>query len=173
MKTYREVLIDSFIDFKGDTHYFVIVALSKPFEKADILYRDNGDLYCHQMTKGISIGISICNPLDEFNEEIGIMRAEGRARKNEVSLFSNKNIYINSQLVQIILQQEAKRIKNNPEKYIAGYKSEQEKWLKNQLMQMYENNLSNEEKVVVDKIKKDKSYLDKIKEYMNWLNAKK
>lgn len=40
-------------------------------------------------------------------------------------------------------------------------------------MQMYENNLSNEEKVVVDKIKKDKSYLDKIKEYMNWLNAKK
>lgn len=120
-----ETLIDHFVDENGDTRYFVIAAVSEVFTD-DIeptyvcdFYNDN----IGEVVKGLKLGFSICNPMDTFDEKLGITIAIGRARKNaEYALLAAQPGYINTQLVQAFLKQEAEYFKHNPEYKIAGYK---------------------------------------------------
>ena len=66
MKEHVDVLKDSFVDYAGKTHHFVIAAITSN------LTRDDEDLPCvvdsvscwSVVEKGIRLGISICNPED-------------------------------------------------------------------------------------------------------------
>jgi hypothetical protein len=120
-----ETLTDSFVDSNGNTRYFVIAAVSQVFtdtEEPMFVEDSNGDPKWN-VTKGLKLGISICNPSDTFNEELGKTIAIGRARKNkQYALLTSQLGYINTILVKAFLTQEAKYIKNNPELYIKGYK---------------------------------------------------
>lgn len=120
-----EYLVDSFVDANGEERHFVVAAISEMFDTADepnsIIDSYGCDI--HNVTKGLKLGFSICNPTDTFNEKIGITIAVGRARKNaEYALVASKNGYINTKLVKAFLEQEAEYFKSNPEYQIKGYK---------------------------------------------------
>lgn len=140
-----ETLVDSFVDENGVERKFVIAAISEVLPKT--LAEQNPKVYgnaedgdCEvsyevvvydewdgesldQLVKSLKIGFAICNPNDEFNEELGLKIAIGRARKNNTcALYATELGYINTKLVKAFLEQEAEYFKRNPESRIAGYK---------------------------------------------------
>lgn len=74
-----------FTDFKGEVHKFVIAAVVRKCNPYTYLetYDNSGNIIYgdKEMEKFMSIGLSICNPEDKYNEKIGMLRAEGRALK--------------------------------------------------------------------------------------------
>lgn len=140
-----ETLVDSFVDENGIERKFVIAAVSEVLPKT--LAEQNPKVYgnaedgdCEvsyevvvydewdgetidQVVKGLKIGFAICNPNDEFNEDLGLKIAIGRARKNQTyALYATELGYINTKIVKAFLEQEAEYFKRNPESHIAGYK---------------------------------------------------
>lgn len=140
-----ETLVDSFVDENGIERKFVIAAISEVLPKT--LAEQNPKVYgnaedgdCEvsyevvvcdewdgetidQVVKGLKIGFAICNPNDEFNEDLGLKIAIGRARKNQTyALYATELGYINTKIVKAFLEQEAEYFKRNPESRIAGYK---------------------------------------------------
>lgn len=120
-----ETLVDSFIDENGYTRHFVIAAISIVFDESnepDVVLDSNAK-QCQNVIKGLKLGFSICNPADEFDINLGIKIAIGRARKNsEYAILVSEPGFINTKLVQAFLEQEAEYFKHNPESRIAGYK---------------------------------------------------
>lgn len=120
-----ETLVDSFTDENGYTRHFVIAAISVMFDEddePDVVLNSNTEYY-QNVVKGLKLGFSICNPIDEFDEDLGIKIAIGRARKNsEYAILVSEPGFINTKLVQAFLEQEAEYFKHNPESRIAGYK---------------------------------------------------
>lgn len=123
-----ETLVDSFVDENGDTRHFVIAAVSEVLPTEDISYEvtyyDEYDAdVVDYVVKSLRLGWAICNPIDEFNEELGKRIAVGRALKNQTAaLYSTKLGYINTKVVKAFLEQEAQFFKENPQIHIAGYK---------------------------------------------------
>lgn len=119
-----ETFVGKFIDDYGDERNFVMAAISVVLGEDDPCYATDCDGYNEQeLVKGIKIGYAICNPIDEFDEDLGVTIAVGRARKNsEWALFATQPGYINTRVVQAFLEQEANYLAENPERYIAGYK---------------------------------------------------
>ena len=128
-----EYLVDSFIDYKGDTHQVVLCALSQSPEPIDsdnlmVAWSDgetvdeSADIF-HDVFRMVSLGIAICCPADKkvFSEEIGkkiaLNRANGSVPKF-VSLFPG---VVNTTLITAFLEQEMEYIKKNPELFIKGY----------------------------------------------------
>ena len=120
-----EYLVDSFVDNNGDKRHFVVAAVSEVFNK-DIEPTYVADSYgddIHEVVKGLKLGFAICNPNDDFDEELGITIAVGRARKNaNYALIASEAGYINTKLVRSFLEQEAEYFKRDPAYRIAGYK---------------------------------------------------
>ena len=124
MKEHVDVLKDSFIDYAGKTHHFVIAAVTNGLVNEDgscpTVIEQNGLIVSvvQIVTKGIRIGVSICNPEDEFVEKVGVLKAVARARESEVVLYSTDLGCINKPLVEAFLKQEAEYLKYNPYAYI-------------------------------------------------------
>lgn len=141
MKERVQFHIDKFIDENGKERHFVLCGLSQEFDgiafNNDVLIENHiwnristrfAIIYnillknAPSTCKCLKLGYAICNPNDEFNEELGMTIAEGRARKNkEYALFASKPGYINTDTVSALLQREAEFFKKNPEMYIKGY----------------------------------------------------
>lgn len=119
-----ETFVGKFIDDYGDERNFVMAAVSVVLDENDPCYVTDCDGFNEQeLVKGVKVGYSICNPIDEFDEDLGVTIAVGRARKNsEWALFATQPGYINTKVVQAFLEQEANYLAENPERYIAGYK---------------------------------------------------
>lgn len=120
MKERVQFHIDNFTDKNGNVRHFILCGLSQD----TIIYKflNNKDSSVHRSSKVLKLGYAICNPNDEFNEELGMKIAEGRARKNkEYALFATKSGYINTDTVAALLKREAEFFKQNPETYIKGY----------------------------------------------------
>ena len=116
-----------FTNNNGDSRHFVICALSEEFsEVADVNIYDevfDTDQWITSAVKGVRLGWAICNPVDTFNEKIGIKIAEGRARHNtKYALYSTSTGYINTKMIDAFLDQEAEFFMSNPATKIAGYK---------------------------------------------------
>lgn len=106
---------DFFIDFNGKKHFFTICAYSVELSQNSALYTQLG------ISKKVSLGVAICNPVDEFDETIGKMLASSRAESGNIVMYANKKGCINTKVVSAFLMQEAQYIKNNPGYYIKGY----------------------------------------------------
>lgn len=139
MKTCTDFLVDSFVDYQGIEHHFVIASLSQtlPTTEAELeldtenpddpvdftasvnLEWDSWDVAT--LVKSLSLGISICNPEDEFNEEVGKAKALSRAKNSTPVIYATKPGVINTTLVKALMRQEADYLKNNPDIYIKGY----------------------------------------------------
>lgn len=146
-------LHDSFVDYAGVKHEFVIVAVSQNLGNTDFAiteYTDYDMTDIAIVTKKVTLGIAFCNPCDTFNLEQGIKVATGRAYKSEDGIYSTQKGYINTGLVTALLNREADFIKNNPGKYITGYnKAEQRHHEKMRVIEELEN-LNSYEDIVVD-----------------------
>ena len=74
-------VVDSFIDFEGKEHKFVACALSQSPESDDSRLmvgctddfdkmNSKEDLY-HEVYRLVTVGFSVCNPIDKFDEVKG------------------------------------------------------------------------------------------------------
>lgn len=154
MKERTQFIHDSFVDYKGKEHHFVICAYSKllpkTFKEAEgiefdadkddrvetfaVSYADSYgclDNY-DKVVKSVSIGVSICNPEDEFNYVIGCKKAQARAKNSNATLYATKSGMINTTMVTGLLTQEAEYLKNNPDAYIKGYEESRRAYLEKQ-----------------------------------------
>ena len=154
MKERTQFIHDSFVDYKGKEHHFVICAYSKllprTFKEAEgiefdadkddrvetfaVSYADSYgclDNY-DKVVKSVSIGVSICNPEDEFNYVVGCKKAQARAKNSNATLYATKSGMINTTMVTGLLTQEAEYLKNNPDAYIKGYEESKRAYLEKQ-----------------------------------------
>lgn len=138
MKTYFKT--GEFTDYRGELHKFVIAGVVRKCypnsyaetydydaQQKEIFYGDRA------LEKCLSIGISICNPKDGYNEQIGKMQAEGRAnvcRKPELcrQMFVTKSGMLSNEMVEAALEITAKAIVDNPGQFIKGYNTAERKW---------------------------------------------
>ena len=154
MKERTQFIHGSFVDYKGKEHHFVICAYSKllprTFKEAEgiefdadkddrvetfaVSYADTYgclDNY-DKVVKSVSIGVSICNPEDEFNYVVGCKKAQARAKNSNATLYATKSGMINTTMVTGLLTQEAEYLKNNPDAYIKGYEESKRAYLEKQ-----------------------------------------
>ena len=176
MKEHVDVLKDSFVDYAGRTHYFVIAAVTNGLVNENdklplVVHQDGINLNCLGIVKkGIRIGVSICNPEDEFVEKVGVLKAVARARNSQPVLYVTDPGYINETLVKAFLKKEAEYLKSNPDNYIQGYNDSKERYLKKKKMENLKENFTEVEKIVVEGVQKDPKFLDNVNTYLAWLN---
>ena len=120
MKEYIEYLKDSFTDYTGKEHYFIIAAISQELPtKTEEIGRDDlkdydvihevsmyiedygTEDYLGVVTKVLRLGVAMCNPVDQYNEKTGIMKATARARKSDPALYSRDKGTINTKVVNL------------------------------------------------------------------------
>lgn len=191
MKEHIEIITDSFVDYAGKTHYFVIAALSQNLptrsgqlennpvcedntpviHEVGVYVQDFGtEEYIGEVTKVLRLGISICNPTDEFDEKVGAFKAVARARKATPTLFAKNRGVINTKVVKALLEQEAEYLKANPESFIEGYAEMKERYLTGKKMEAMKEEFSEIEKTVVEELHRDPHFLDNAYQYLDWLN---
>lgn len=155
-----EYKIDSFVDYKGLEHKIVLCALSFTPESNEFNgvfsagWMDiDGYIVDHTAIKRVlSIGVSVCNPEDKFDEETGKKYAYNKAKydsKSQKLFTSNKGI-INKTLVNAVLEQEMNFIKENPEKIIRGYNDSKARYEKKKNVEKEYNDLTVDEKDLVN-----------------------
>ena len=191
MKEHIEFITDSFTDYAGKVHPFVIAALSKnlpirsgqlednPVSEDDIpvihevgtYVEDYGTLdYLGTVTKVVCLGVSICNPTDTFDEKVGALKAAARAHDAKPVLYASKPGVINTKVVKALLEQEAEYLKNNPENFIVGYADMRDRYLTRQKMEAMKDQFSEVENKVVEGLQQDSKFLDNAMQYLEWLN---
>ena len=181
MKEHIESIVDSFVDYAGKTHHFVIVAISEMLPNKD----DEGFAIDYQVdeytegygmvdigivTKVLKLGISMCNPIDTFDEEKGIRKAIARAKASIPALYVKEPGLINTRVVKALLEQEANYLKDNPEKFIDGYADMKARFLTNKEMESLEKDFSDVEKEVVKGVQNNPKFLDRVMKYIHWFN---
>lgn len=170
------VLKDKFVDYAGKEHQFVIAAVKVALKDSDAGYPlvmkiTNGTgeaLGCVQV--GLQVGVSICNPVDKFSEKVGVLKAIARAKNSDVALYAAHPGQMSDDLIRAYLSQETEYIKANPEKYIKGYNDAKVRFLKHQEMERVKENFTDIEKVIVEGVKKDPTYLDNVQKYLDYLD---
>lgn len=132
----------SFVDFQGVTRQFVVCALSTNQFNNDMqevyltAYDSNGVVEGETLLpRAVFIGISVCNPLDEWDEEKGKMIALSKARgfkadapEKSAALFTTRPGMISELLVQALLTREAEHVQEDPECAIKGYNQMKARW---------------------------------------------
>lgn len=175
MREHVEALTDSFTDYAGKVHHFVIAAVSKDLIKDEspftIIAKLEDPVNAQAIIeKELCIGISICNPEDKFDEQKGALKAISRARNSEAVIYVTHSGYINTKMVKALLEQEAEYLKQNPEKYIKGYDDAKKRYFEKQEMTKVGNNLSEIERIIVDKLIENPKYLENVDKYLAWLS---
>ena len=158
------VLKDKFVDYAGNIHQFVIAGIKIPLD-GEVEDPDDPDCICI-VNYALSIGVAICNPVDEFDEKIGTLKALGRAYKHVPIIYAQYSGQLGDSVINAVLQQEIEYIKQHPEKYIGGYLDAKDKYLQEQKLKKIESNLTDIEKVVAENVKKDSNYLSNVTEYI-------
>jgi hypothetical protein len=170
-------LIDSFIDFKGIEHKVIICALTQTPESNDYDLMvswvndhnevDTEDEIYSVVKRCLSIGIAICNPNDDFNEELGKKIALSKAENNIPVLVSTEIGVMNKILVNAYMQQEMAFIKKNPGKFIKGYDESEKKFLEHNKLMSEVEQLTTEEKNLVRLLLSDDKYFTLAKKLMD------
>lgn len=189
MKEHVEFIVDSFTDYAGRAHHFVIAAISQMLPTCTCQLEDNPYTDDHAevgyevseyvmdygttdnywpVTKVLRLGVSICNPTDTFDEKIGTRKAIARAEKSDPALFASNPGVINTGMVKALLEQEAQYLKNNPENFIPGYNDMKDRYLTRKEMESMKEGFSEVENQVVEGLQKDNKFLDKALKYLKW-----
>lgn len=134
-----KTVVDSFIDFSGTERKFVVAAVAAK----------RGPLF-----KKFGIGFSICNPADNFNEEIGTQIAVNKAlhKDNKLVSYVNCNAFITPLVVNELIKQEIAYFKAKPSSHIAGYNTMKEKYERDEEAQRNMTNFINNHGEVMQKI---------------------
>lgn len=153
-------LVDSFIDYAGKEHKLVACALSQTPEDADhtlkvcwLNSKDsalcNANIY-HNVYRLVTIGVAVCNPEDNFDEETGKKIAYNKAANIEYAprIYTTNRGVITKELVDTFLKQQVQFIKENPEKVITGYLKAKADYEALEAAKKEIDNLSDDERVV-------------------------
>ncbi len=165
------VLKDKFVDYVGKEHQFVIAGVKISIKNDSISIKNDGEgVYAVDsigtIGYALGIGVAICNPVDTFDEKVGVLKALGRAYKQEPTIFTQYSSQLGDSIINAVLQQEIEYIKQHPEKYIGGYLDAKDKYLQEQKLKKIESNLTDIEKVVAENVKKNSNYLSNVTEYI-------
>lgn len=154
MKEVVEYLCDSFVDFLGKEHKFVLCALSQVKEDVEVYDGETGAYY--ESARVLTIGCSVCNLNDDYDEELGKKIAYNRAKSEKYipTLVSTMPGVINTGLVQALLRQEADYIKRDPNCVISGYNEKKHKLEARQAAEEDYKLLTAEEQKLVEAAKK-------------------
>lgn len=173
------VITDKFTDFEGKDHWFVVAGVLTRLNKSSItgqppvIVEDGEETstlnqleYYDTIRVGLNVGISICNPLDEFDEHLGIKKAMARANAAYSVLYAPFAGMLNDKVIKAYLEEKVRHIKNNPEKYITGYAKAQQKYIQNcELDNMY-SKFTEGEKEVIEKATKSPNYIERLLRYI-------
>lgn len=162
MKDHIEILESSLIDFKGEEHKMILVAISRKFPQ------DIAEVMDCNLKKVLYFGVSICNPGDPYDYNVGVKIAKSRALNSVPILYATNAGVINTPMVEALLKQEAEYIKNNPGTFISGYNKAKEDYEYSLKMQEYKESFTEDQNAVIENLSKNPSYLDKILEYFKW-----
>lgn len=178
-KKMNEIVIkDKIVDFAGKEHWFIIAAVKQNLKTSSsnysIVVSCNGNIGTgtNCVRTGLQIGISICNPIDKFDEKVGVLKAVARARATSPVLYTTYPGQLGDSIIQTYLAQEAKYIKENPDKFIKGYNEARANFLEHEEMEGIKQNFTDIEKVIVEGVKKDPTYLDNVQKYLSYLDRK-
>ena len=172
----KVVIKDSFVDFEGKTHKFIIAAvktsLKNEYNDIPEVIQSTGIMKISsvEVPIGLKIGVSICNPDDKYDENLGVIKAVGRAIKSNPVLYALHSGQLGDKLIHTFLAQEVEYIKKNPEKYIKGYNNAKDKYNLDKEMQQLYNNFTDIEKLIVKGVQNNPNYLDNINKYVNYIN---
>ena len=130
----------SFVDFAGRTRQYIVAAVSELLPNATEVHTSEGnyvtptkfvvtevseDEYVaihSDVVKRISLGFSVCNPEDTFNEELGKTIVLCISEKRPAGVhYATKAGMINTDLVESLITQEMQHFENNPGAVLAGY----------------------------------------------------
>ena len=145
-----------FVDFKGQIHKFIIAAVSAEVDAAIDIYNGEDVDYADAM-KAVKLGVAVCNPVDEYDEEKGTMIAINKARNSvDYALYATLPGMINTKVVDALVAQEVEFIKNNPDRVIPGSIDEKIKYIERQERKKALDALTDEEKAVYYAMKEHK-----------------
>ena len=157
MKEKIVTVTSEFTDFKGQIHKFIIAAVSSEVDAAIDIYGDEGVVDYADAMKAVKLGVAVCNPVDEYDEEKGKMIAINKARGcSDYALFATLPGMINTAVVNALIAQEVEFIKNNPDRVIPGYLDEKIKFIEREERKKAIDALTDEEKVVYFAMKEHK-----------------
>lgn len=167
-----------FTDYVGNVHHFVVAAVSttEPCDPDSDLYLteyDNayGDIIDEEpINKALLIGIAICNPRDEFDEEKGKKIAYNKAVNGKSlhrpAIYTTRPGYINTAVVEAVLDNIVNYIGKDPGSVIPGYNDAEKKHAKKIEDELFVQNSSEELLNIAEQIKflstEDRKKLDKL-----------
>lgn len=112
-----DYVVDEFVDYAGKSHMITVAAVDARAVDPDF------------ENYGFVIGVSICNPVDEYVEIIGANRAAKNAyRESKTFITGSFKGVLSENLVNTALWNEIDFIKNNINLYIRGYNESEKKY---------------------------------------------
>lgn len=121
VKNRIEYRFGEFVDFAGRQRKYVVAAVSELIDCG----------------KKLSLGFSICNPDDKWDEELGKKIALGKAIKRPSRvLYASHAGMINTDVVNALINQEMKYAEKAPSTVFKGYETAEKKWFENKNQQM-------------------------------------
>ena len=157
MKEKIVTVISEFTDFRGKIHKFVVAAISMPVYAEISIYSESEVNNLTNAEKVVKLGVAVCNPIDEYDEEKGKMIAINKARNSsDYALYATLPGMINTAVVNALVNQEVVFIKDNPGRVIPGYIDEKIKFEARKAFAKELATLTEEEKAFYDAIKNHK-----------------
>lgn len=135
MKEIVRYAFDTFVDAFGVKHAITACAISEP------------DM---EFARWVGIGVSVQNPKDENDTEIGKKIAYSKAQNSNKGIFAECSGMVTDALMDLLMVQELKYIKENPDLVIKGYSDMLKREEARQKTLENYNNLSPTEKMIVD-----------------------
>ena len=132
VKNRIEYRIGEFTDFAGRTRKYVVAAVSELVNCGCVTTMINTNLMMEEVVKKLSLGFAICNPNDEWNEELGKRIALGKAIKHPARvMYTSHAGMINTEVVNALINQEMKYAEKAPSTVFKGYETAEKKWIEN------------------------------------------
>lgn len=133
MKEIVSYVYGSFNDFKGIEHKVIVCGVTTRYkwdEGPEIITYDKDEYeYYIDVEKTLTIGVAICNPIDEYDADKGEMMAYGRAKSEEaIIMTTSRPGMFNTETVQAILNNYLHFIERDPGSVIKGYDDSFEKF---------------------------------------------
>ena len=148
----------SFIDFKGEKHFITACALSRSVRRDSegLGVMDGYSDFVCDINRVVSVGVSICNPVDTQNLPLGEKIAKNKAmdEANAPTLYTECCGIVTEQLLETLAKQEVEYVKQNPNKFIKGYNDAWKRWEKREATREALANLTSEEKQMIELINK-------------------
>lgn len=155
------------VDFAGVEHPFVVCALStSSFQtESNIIYITNYDVESNMydgeadIPRAVFIGVSVCNPTDEWDEEKGKMIALSKAKgfkptapEKSAALFATRAGLISEPLVKALLAKEVQHITEDPGSVIKGYNQMKARYEQEQADKKYIEETPEDLKVLAEQL---------------------